>query len=61
MGVAAMMLSNCATTRTSGDAGCAAYAEARQSIPPSEAIIDVPQPWRAWIVQTDTRMTGTSR
>lgn len=57
----AMTLSSCATTTPSGDAGCLAYAEARLSIPPAETIAVVPQPWRRWVVDTDTRMTGTCR
>jgi hypothetical protein len=58
---AAMLLSSCATTRGAGEAGCAAYAEARLSLPDVETIAEVPAPWRAWIVETDTRMTGVCR
>ena len=59
---AAMTLSSCATMTASGrDAGCTAYAEARLAMPSTETITAVPHPWRRWVVDTDTRMTGTCR
>ena len=61
MAVAALLLTGCATTRTGGDAGCLAYAEARVSLPPLETILAVPAPWAEWIATTDDRMTGTCR
>ena len=48
-------------TASGKDAGCAAYAEARLTIPAAETITTAPQPWRDWVVDTDTRMTGTCR
>lgn len=54
-----LILSSCAATTISGDAGCTSYSEARLTMPAPETITDVPDGWRRWIVETDTRMTGT--
>lgn len=57
----AILLSGCAGTTVSGDAGCASYAEARTARPAAGTIVDVPAPWAAWIADLDDRMTGTCR
>jgi hypothetical protein len=44
-----------------GDAGCAAYAEARLARPPAETVAEVPPDWAGWIADLDDRMTGTCR
>ena len=61
MAVAALLLTGCATTMVGGSAGCAAYAEARLSLPPVETIESVPEPWAEWVAALDDRMTGTCR
>ncbi|MBX3730568.1 MAG: hypothetical protein KF858_15425 [Candidatus Sumerlaeia bacterium] len=44
-----------------GNAGCAAYAEARLARPPAETVAAVPPDWADWIADLDDRMTGTCR
>lgn len=53
------LLTACAETTASGDAGCASYGEARQSMP--EDAEALPGNWLRWVAMTDTRMTGTCR
>jgi hypothetical protein len=54
-------LSGCAGTTVGGDAGCAAYAEARLARPAVETLATVPRPWAEWIADLDDRLTGTCR
>lgn len=59
MVAATIPMSGCAATMVSGDAGCAAYGEARLSMPR-----EAPLPggaWGGWIADLDDRMTGTCR
>ena len=57
--MAGLMLTGCATTTPSGDAGCASYGEARLTLP-YDAIDDGPlSDWVA--VDLDARMTATCR
>jgi len=59
VGAAVILISGCATTTVSGDAGCRSYAEARLAMP---APATVPHDaWGHWIADTDDRMTGTCR
>ena len=54
-----ILLTGCAATTVSGDAGCLSYGEARLDMPPPET---VPMgPWGDWIADLDDRMTGTCR
>lgn len=54
-----LLLTGCATTMPSGDAGCLAYGEARLTLP-YDAIDD--GPLSEWVaVDLDTRMTATCR
>jgi len=57
----AILLTGCAATTGTGDAGCMAYAEARLARPAAETVADVPHPWADWIADLDDRMTGTCR
>lgn len=57
--VTAILLTGCAKTTVSGDAGCISYAEARLSMPPPDTV--PAGPWGNWIADTDDRMTGTCR
>ena len=57
----AILLTGCAATMGTGDAGCASYAEARLARPPAETIESVPRVWANWIADLDDRMTGTCR
>ena len=64
MVAATTLLTGCVATMgggSEGGAGCAAYSEARLSIPAVETIAGVPAPWASWIADTDDRMTGTCR
>lgn len=53
------LLTACAETMASGDAGCSSYAIARTSMPPADTV--PAGVWGEWIADTDTRMTGTCR
>ncbi|PPB79754.1 hypothetical protein LV82_02545 [Albidovulum inexpectatum] len=57
----AILLSGCAATTGGGDAGCAAYAEARLARPSAASVAEVPRPWAVWIADLDDRMTGVCR
>ncbi|PPB79456.1 hypothetical protein LV82_02885 [Albidovulum inexpectatum] len=57
----AILLSGCAATMVTGDAGCASYAEARLARPPAATVATVPPAWATWIADLDDRMTGTCR
>ncbi|WP_425088857.1 hypothetical protein [Stappia sp.] len=57
----AILLTGCAATMGTGDAGCASYAEARLTRPPAETVAEVPPDWADWIADLDDRMTGTCR
>lgn len=57
----AILLSGCAGTMGSGDAGCASYAEARLGRPAANTVGAVPPDWANWIADLDDRMTGTCR
>ena len=57
----ALLLTGCATTTKSGDAGCASYGEARLARPAAETVAEVPGDWADWIADLDDRMTGTCR
>ena len=57
----AIPLTGCAATMGAGDAGCAAYAEARLARPTAETVAVVPPDWATWIADLDDRMTGTCR
>lgn len=59
--VLAILLTGCAATMGTGDAGCASYAEARLARPPASAVAAVPPDWADWIADLDDRMTGTCR
>ncbi len=59
--VLAIPLTGCGATMGGGDAGCAAYAEARLARPSAAAITEVPPDWANWIGDLDDRMTGTCR
>lgn len=62
MGVTlAILLTGCARTMVSGDAGCPSYGEARLERPPAESVADLPPEWANWIADTDDRMTGACR
>lgn len=56
--VGMIWLSACVTTTESGD-GCAAYGEARASMPVETAAL--PNDWLRWIAAADTRMTAVCR
>lgn len=53
------VLSACATTPMTGDAGCVSYGEARLGMPGNPEIL--PDAWLKWIAEMDTRMTATCR
>jgi hypothetical protein len=53
------LLTACAETTVSGDAGCASYGEARQSMPGDAD--QLPDNWLGWVASIDTRMTATCR
>lgn len=53
---ACLLTSGCAETTSAGDAGCAAYGEARLSMPWEAELPE--SPWITWIADTDDRMTG---
>lgn len=57
--LAALLTSGCAATTVPGDAGCAAYGEARLAMPRAEPVPG--GAWGDWIADTDDRMTGTCR
>ena len=57
----AILLTGCAATMGTGDAGCASYAEARLTRPDAETVAEVPSAWADWIADLDDRMTGTCR
>ena len=57
----AILLTGCAATMGTGDAGCASYAEARLARPAAETVAEVPSAWAHWIADLDDRMTGTCR
>lgn len=57
----AIPLTGCTTTTSTGDAGCASYAEARLTRPPTETVAAIPTGWADWIADLDDRMTGTCR
>ena len=57
--VPAILLSGCAATMGTGDAGCISYAEARLARPPAATVATVPPDWANWIADLDDRMTGT--
>ena len=57
----AILLTGCAATTGTGDAGCMAYAEARLARPAAETVAEVPPDWANWIADLDDRMTGTCR
>ena len=57
----AILLTGCAATTVTGDAGCMAYAEARLTRPDVETVAEVPPDWADWIADLDDRMTGTCR
>ena len=59
--VLAILLTGCAATMGTGDAGCVSYAEARLARPPAETVAAVPPDWASWIADLDDRMTGTCR
>lgn len=59
--VLAILLSGCAATMGTGDAGCASYAEARLARPVAETVSEVSPDWADWIADLDDRMTGTCR
>jgi hypothetical protein len=56
--LAAILLTGCAETMVSGDAGCSSYGEARLLMPR-----DVPLTgkWGEWTADLDDRMTGACR
>lgn len=54
-----LLLTDCARTMASGDAGCISYAEARL-VMPDAATVPIGK-WGEWIADTDDRMTGTCR
>lgn len=56
---ACLLTSGCAGTTVTGDAGCAAYEEARLAMPRDVAL--PPGAWGGWIADLDDRMTGTCR
>ncbi|GHE01051.1 hypothetical protein GCM10008024_15150 [Allgaiera indica] len=58
---AMILLSGCAATMGTGDAGCISYAEAWLARPPAETVTQVPPDWADWIADLDDRMTGTCR
>ncbi len=60
-GAVLILLSGCAATMGAGDAGCAAYGEARLDRPLVATIATVPPAWARWIADLDDRMTGTCR
>lgn len=53
------LLTACAKTTASGDAGCGSYAEARGTMPDDPEAL--PEGWLKWLSETDTRMTATCR
>ena len=57
----AILLTGCAATMGTGDAGCASYAEARLARPPVGTVAEVMPAWADWIADLDDRMTGTCR
>ena len=59
--VLAILLTGCAVTMGTGDAGCVSYAEARLAQPDAETVAEVPPHWADWIADLDDRMTGTCR
>jgi hypothetical protein len=59
MGAAMILLTGCATTTPSGDAGCLSYGEARLAMPRSEPLPVTA--WGGWIADLDDRMTGACR
>ena len=56
-----ILLTGRAETTGDGDAGCAAYAEARLARPPAFSVAAMPPEWATWIADLDDRMTGTCR
>lgn len=56
-----ILLTGCAATMGTGDAGCASYAEARLARPPAETVAAIPTGWSDWIADLDDRMTGACR
>lgn len=59
MGAAMILLTACAETTASGDAGCASYGIARATMPPPDTLPG--GAWGAWVADTDDRMTGACR
>jgi hypothetical protein len=59
-GIAALLMSGCARTTVSGDAGCVSYGEARLSMP-RDVSLDGAGAWGGWIADLDDRMTGACR
>jgi len=62
MVAATTLLTGCVATMgggSEGGAGCAAYSEARLSIPPAQTL--PAGPWGSWVADLDDRMTGTCR
>ena len=57
--MAALLLTGCARTMASGDAGCGSYGEARLTMPDAD-IVPLGK-WGDWIADLDDRMTGTCR
>jgi len=62
LAVTLTLLTGCVATMgggSEGGAGCAAYSEARLSIPPAQTL--PAGPWGSWVADLDDRMTGTCR
>jgi len=57
--MAAALLTGCARTMVSGDAGCGSYGEARLTMPDALTVPD--GKWGEWIADLDDRMTGACR
>ena len=55
--VAIALLTGCAETMASSDAGCISYAEARLAMPDPATVPG--GEWGEWIADTDDRMVGT--
>ena len=53
----AALMTGCAQTTASGDAGCASYGEARLSMPRPLGV----GPLASWVADLDDRMTGACR
>jgi hypothetical protein len=56
---ACLLMTGCAGTMATGDAGCASYAEARLTMPRAEPL--PAGPWGEWVADTDDRLTGACR